>query len=155
MSDPAGAVSATPDGGFRLGLSNRERKVLLGMARELEELLGTSDPALERLFPDPHPDDAEAGKEYRALVGGDLLNQRRSSIEVLEQTIDEETLTPGQMEAWLLTVNDLRLVLGTKLDVTEDTNDAGLPPGDPRQPTFELYRYLTWLEWQIVEALEP
>jgi hypothetical protein len=48
-------------------------------------------------------------------------------------------------------VNDLRLVLGTRLDVTEDMDDIELD--DPRAPAFHVYHYLTYVLSEIVNAL--
>jgi len=47
----------------------------------------------------------------------------------------------------------MRLVLGTRLDVTDEMNERGVPPGDERAPRFDVYRYLTWLEWQLVDVM--
>src|SRR5262249_61101526 len=52
--------------------------------------------------------------------------------------------------AWLSTLNDVRLVIGTRLDVTEDTEDP--EPWDPRAPGYELHRWLTLLQELLVEA---
>ena len=48
-------------------------------------------------------------------------------------------------------VNDLRLVLGTKLDVSEDIDEV--EEDDPRFGAFEVYRVLSVVLSEIVEAL--
>ena len=58
-----------------------------------------------------------------------------------------------ELAAWLGVINDLRLVLGTRLEVTEEMNERGLPRDDPRSEAFDVYRYLTWFQWQLVEAM--
>jgi hypothetical protein len=50
-------------------------------------------------------------------------------------------------------INDLRLVLGTRLDVSEDMDLDALADDDPLTPAFALYGYLGWLQEQIVAAL--
>ncbi|MCL6568207.1 MAG: DUF2017 domain-containing protein [Meiothermus silvanus] len=57
-----------------------------------------------------------------------------------------------ELEAWLRVLNDLRLVLGTRLDVDETTLALGLDPRDPKAPDLALYGYLSWLQEQAVEA---
>jgi hypothetical protein len=55
----------------------------------------------------------------------------------------------------MLTVNSLRLVLGTLLDVTEDDAEPELDEDDPVSAQWNLYGWLGWLlEW-IVEAQTP
>jgi hypothetical protein len=49
-------------------------------------------------------------------------------------------------------LNDLRLVLGTRLDVTEEM-DFDLDPSDPSAAELAVYAYLSWLQEQLVEAL--
>jgi len=57
------------------------------------------------------------------------------------------------MAAWLAALNDLRLVLGTRLDVTEEMYERGVPEDDPRAASFAIYAYLGWLEEQVVDAM--
>lgn len=147
------AIERTSDGDFMLRLSPEERDVLRSLPTQLIEILGTDDPALRRLRPPAHPDDPEMETEYRELVGGELDHQRRRALEVMASTIDAERLDEEQITAWLTSLNDLRLVLGTRLDVTEDTYDEGIPERDPRAPAFAIYLYLGWLEEQVVAAL--
>jgi hypothetical protein len=146
-------VERTKKGDFRLRLSAEERDVLRALPPQLRDLLGTGDPALKRLSPPAHPDDPKKEAEYRELVGGELDAQRRRALEVMESTIEAERLDEEQISAWLAALNDLRLVLGTRLDVTEDMYEEGMAEDDRREPAFALYLYLGWLEEQIVAAL--
>jgi Domain of unknown function (DUF2017) len=140
-------------GRFRLRLTDEEREVLRALPRQLREILHTDDPSLRRLHPPAYQDDPEREAEYRRLVRDDLLGQRLQSLEVMEATIDAGTLDQEQMTAWLGAINDLRLVLGTRLEVTEEMYEEGIPEEDPRAPSFALYQYLGWLEEQVVAAL--
>ena len=139
-------------GGYRLRLPAEERDVLRGLPAQLRELLQTSDPSLERLFP-PAYDDTEADDEYGELVRGDLLEGKLAALEVVEQTVDADRLTEEQLEAWLGALESLRLVLGTKLDVSEATYEQEIDPHDPSAPVLALYGYLSWLQEQAVDAL--
>ena len=146
-------VRRTRRGDYRLKLEPQEREVFRHLVEELRELLGAEDPVLERLFPPGYADDPELAEQYRELVHSDLTAQRLAALQVVESTIEADALDDDQMGAWLTVLNDLRLVLGTRLDVTEEMGEEGLPPDDPRAAAFEIYRFLTWLEWQVVEVL--
>ena len=146
-------VKRTRRGDFRLQLPSAERDVLRSLPSQLRELLGTGDPALERLFPPAYADDPLAQADYRELTHQDLLSRKLTSIEVMEHTIDADRLDEEQLVAWLGAINDLRLVLGSRLDVTEAMYEKEMPDDDPRAPTYALYAYLGWLEEQVVEAL--
>jgi hypothetical protein len=140
-------------GGFRLRLSRQEREVLRSLPGQLREILETDDPAVRRLFPPAYQDDPERETEYRRLVHDELAAGHRKALEVMESTVDARRLDEDQLTAWLGALNDLRLVLGTRLDVTEDEYDVELSEDDPRAAAMALYHYLGWLEAQAVEAL--
>jgi Domain of unknown function (DUF2017) len=140
-------------GQYQLRLPPVERDLLRSLPGQLRAVLGTQDPALERLFPPAYRDDPEKEAEYRALVRDDLLNAKVGSLDVMAATIDAERLDEEQLLAWLGSINDLRLVLGTRLGVTEDLDPDALADDDPATPAFALYFYLGWLQEQVVEAL--
>jgi Domain of unknown function (DUF2017) len=141
-------------GEFRLRLPDDERELLQLLAGELRERVEDEPdhPDLKRLFPPAHADDAAAEAEYRRLVGRQLDDRRGSTLDTFRATIDRETLSVEEAEAWLSVLNDLRLVLGTRLDVTEEL-DWNVDPSDPRAAELGVYAYLSWLQEQLVEAL--
>jgi uncharacterized protein DUF2017 len=144
------------DGGVELRLSREERTLLVGLAAELRSLLEgeTGDPSLRRLFP-PAYDDEQDEDAYRALMGAELLDGRREALELLARSAEQERLSAGEADAWLRALNDLRLVLGTRLDVQEDTLLDELRPDDERATGLAIYGYLSWLQEQLVAALAP
>jgi hypothetical protein len=139
-------VKRTRSGRYQLHLSGVERDLLRSLPGQLNELLGTDDPSLRRLFPPAYTDDPIAESEYRGLVGDDLVASRRAALELMAATVDAGELDEAQLTGWLSALNDIRLVLGTQLDVQEDD-------GGRRGSEYEVYRYLTYLEEMVVEAL--
>ncbi len=106
-----------------------------------------------RLYPPAYvgQDNAKAEAEYRQMVGGVLENHHRQALETLVETADSETLSAEELNAWLAAVGTIRLVLGTRLDVSEDMAE---PEGeDPRLPEFALYQLLSVLQEAIIEVL--
>ena len=143
-------------GGVELRLSREERSLLAGVVAELRALLEgvPSDPSLRRLFP-PAYDEVEDEQAYRELMGGELLAGRLAALEVVAGTLDRERLDAEQADSWLRALNDLRLVLGTRLDVQEDTFADELRQDDPRAPALAIYAYLSWMQEQLIQALSP
>ena len=142
----------TRRGQFELHLPKVERDILRSLPDELRRVLSSDDPVLGRLFPAAYGDDVERSNEFDRLVRGDLMAKRMGSIEVMEATIDANRVDEDQLLAWLGAINDLRLVLGTRLEVTED-DPVEVPDDDPQVGAYALYYYLGWLEEQVVEAL--
>jgi len=140
-------------GDFELRIPHDERAVLRTLPAHLRDLLHSEDPALARLFPPGYADDPIRNAEYEQLVRDDLVAGKLSSVQIMEATLDAERVTEEELLAWLGAVNDLRLVLGTRLDVTEEFEIEQLSENDPEAPAYALYYYLGWLEEQVVEAL--
>ena len=145
-------IHRAADGELRLRLPLEERVVLRRVAARTRERLRDDDPALRRLFP-PAYDDAELESEYRELTRGQLTSEREQALELLEATVDNTGLSPDEADSWLRALNDVRLVLGTELDVTEDLDWDALDPDDARLPGLSLYAYVSWIQEQLVEAL--
>ena len=154
-----GPIKRTRRGEFELRLDPDERDILRALPDQLRNLIEnedpTSDPAMARLYPPAYEEDPIRNLEYERLAGDDLTSQRLSSIGAMEGSIDADRLTEDQLLAWLGVLNDLRLVLGTRLEITEETTEDDFAPGDPRASTFALYAYLTWLVGSIVDTLDP
>jgi len=146
-------VRRTRRGDFQLRLPAAERDLLRGLPGELRAFLGGDDPALARLSPPAYQEDPAREAEYREMVGDELAASRRRSLQIMESTIDASRLDQEQVLAWLGALNDLRLVLGTKLEVTEEMYEEESSPSDPNASAFAVFVYLGWLEEQIVEAL--
>jgi hypothetical protein len=138
---------------YRVRLPEEERSLLRSLAEELRSLLSasTDDHLVRRLFPVAYHDDAERDHEYQALVRDELLDRRLATIEVLEATADATEVDGDQLAAWMAVINDLRLVLGTKLDVDEDMEPVDLD--DPDAPALAVYEYLGYLLHEVVDAL--
>ncbi|WP_326697736.1 DUF2017 domain-containing protein [Streptomyces sp. NBC_01754] len=133
-----------------------------------------ADPALARLFPDAYGDQdeelREASAEFRRFTEVDLRGRKREDALVVVRTLDtlqpaaEEravlTLDPEDCRHWLGTLNDLRLTIGARLEVSgEDEGQGGslyrLPDSDPRKPMVMAYLWLGALQETLVETLMP
>lgn len=134
-------------------LPARERELLRSLPAQLRELLDEDDPALERLFPPAYPGDEEADEEFGRLTRRELVAGKHRALAVVEETAGAERLDDEQLAAWVGALNDLRLVLGTRLGVTEDLYATVPSPRDPRAPELALFGYLTWLQEQAVQVL--
>jgi Domain of unknown function (DUF2017) len=154
-------VRRAGDGGFDLRIPADERDILRSVGPRLREVLvdrATSiepgeDEAVDRLFPEAYPDDEELQAEFRLLAHDQLLESHLGALAVLEETVDADRLDEEQLLAWMRALNHVRLVLGVRLEVTEDRDDWPRSPRDPRAAAFAVYDYLTYLQGEIIEAL--
>jgi hypothetical protein len=145
-------VARTREGRYRVRLSDDERELLRVLPARLRAVLEEDDPGLIRLFPPAYADDPTADAEYRRLVRNGLVDGKRAALLELERTAEAETLDEDELGAWLGALESLRLALGTKLDVTEETY-AMFDPDHPDAPELALYGWLSWLQEEVVHAL--
>jgi hypothetical protein len=126
---------------------------------DIEESAETpDDPALARLLPDGYRDDDDAAAEFRRFTQSDIRHSKHAAVDTLLGTLPEDggriRLTDEEATAWVGALNDLRLVLGTRLDVSEDTEPfGGLPTDDPAAAPYAVYHWLTGLQDDLVNAL--
>jgi hypothetical protein len=143
----------TPEGGVSVALAPYERDVLRELAAAVRFLVAehADAPELRRLFPPAH-DDAELQAEYSELTSAQLKRGREHALDVIQETVDHEVLSADEADAWLRALNDVRLVLGSRLDVTEDFDWEELDPSDPRAPDLAAYAFSSWIQEQLVQA---
>ena len=116
------------------------------------------DPVLARLFPDAYREDEGAASEFRRYTEAGLRETKRAAAETVLRTLGEGGkvyLDAEQSQAWLRALNDLRLALGTRLDITEETLEQmrSFDWDDPRNAGYAAYDWLTYLQESLVRAL--
>ena len=120
------------------------------LVSQLREVLNDpDDPGTRRLFPSAYPDDPERDLEYSLLAHSELTDRRLAAIEVVEQTLDATNISDEQHAAWIQSVNAVRLILGTRLDVDEE-EELEIDSDDPDAPLRQYYAYLGWVLENLV-----
>jgi hypothetical protein len=150
-------VRRTRKGEFLVRLTVSEREAIRSVPGMLRELLldadPATDPALKRLFPSAYMDDPERSMEFDHMVHDDLLAQRMAAVDTMERTIEADRLSEDEVTAWLATINDVRLMLGVRLEVTESSTPLDFEGDDARAGSYAVYAFLSWLEEDVVSAL--
>jgi hypothetical protein len=162
----AGAFKRVGRDRVRVRLAQDELAVLRGLPDQLRTVLGgdEDEPVNRRLFPPAYLDvaDIERDVEYRRLMHDDLVREKLANLDLVTGSLERSStsvrrwtveLTDEEAAAWLGVINDLRLALGVRLDITEDY-DGDIDDTDPRAPAFRLLSYLGWLEEQLLDALQ-
>ena len=151
-------------GGEEIGarLEPAEARIVALLLDQLEQLLTAEsddvagDPVITRLLPPGHRSDPELAADYRELTESALRAGKADDLATVRASLPPDggtvRLDPEQATAWLRTSNDLRLALGTRLDVQEDTE----PPEDlasEEGQQLAVYYWLTGLQGSLVDAL--
>ena len=157
LPPPAGGTAAVPSDAELSALTGLGTDLGTGFGDEADSPPAPSDPALARLLPDAYRDDDRAAGEFRRLTESSLRRDKVSSAERLLAALPadgpgEVRLDPETTEAWLATINDVRLALGTRLEVTEEMPEPD--PEDPDAPAYVVYLWLTELQGVLIEVAD-
>lgn len=132
-----------------------------------------TDPVVLRLFPDAYRDDDESAAEFRRFTERGLREAKAEAAAVVLASLaaigpveSDDPLDSGgekarlnldadEAQAWLRTLTDLRLALGTRLGVEEGDEEHwhALADDDPRRHIHDVYAWLGWVQETLVRAL--
>jgi hypothetical protein len=154
-SDSDSAAPPVPAGPHARLPSDAELAALTGFGGADRER--PDDPALARLLPDAYRDDPGAAGEFRRLTETSLRRDKVAAAERLLAALPargagDVRLDADSTESWLSTINDVRLALGTRLEVTEEMAEPD--PEDPDAPAYVVYLWLTELQGVLIEVAE-
>ncbi len=137
----------------------RSFQALPGRLRRLIERPDMGDKITQRLFPRA-ADDPQLDRELRELIADDLRAKKLQHLTEVENMLagikgfrKHLELTPSQIEHWLMFINDMRLLLGTALDITEDGWSQKINPLFPPSEEWALMLYLSWLQTLILDQV--
>lgn len=158
-------------------LLHNEKAVAATERDPLEALLDFSgpttepeDPVLRRLFPNAYRGDEEAAGEFRRFTEGALRDGKARAAATVIDVLEEAGLPPEPTEeditidveldqetalVWMRSFTDLRLALGTRLEVEEGDEDYwySLPDEDPRAQAHHIYEWLGFLQETLVSSV--
>lgn len=158
-----GPVTRLDATSYSLNIDASDRTTLNGLLDQLRDVLmhEPSSDIARRLFPAAYHQDEQHEQEYQRLMRDELLSSRLASLSLTASLLEREmnsdsiVLSGDELDALMRSINSLRLVLGTLLDVDEDEFEAHLAEDDPAYGQYQLYSYLGWLlDWIVTVQTE-
>jgi hypothetical protein len=148
-----------PGGSARLILDREETDVIRQLTGEMRALISApldpSDSVYERLFPRALEDDAEEAK-YRDLIGDELVKHKLEALDAVSTALGSRgtdvTLEGEALHQWLSCLTDMRLAIGTRLDVDEDRMSAAFDTRDPDSAALAVLHWLGWIQDGVIQA---
>ena len=113
------------------------------------------EPAVALLFPTAYSDDEEAAAEFRRFTEPALRHRKVDAAQVMVHLLQQDgeaNLNRDQAAAVLAALNDLRLILGTRLGIGQEQDGQEQDQHEP-DPGHDLYDYLTYLQGTLVHAI--
>ena len=118
----------------------------------------SDDPAVARLLPDAY-DDPDDARDFRRFTENDLRQSKMQHAMTVVEEIERsgEKVAVTSTDSWLGLLNDARIAIGTRIQISEDNHEelAGLPDDDPRSGLFHVYDWLTFLQESLVRCMAP
>ena len=118
----------------------------------------SDDPAVARLLPDAY-DDPDDARDFRRFTENDLRQSKMQHAMTVVEEIERsgEKVAVTSTDSWLGLLNDARIAIGTRIQISEDNHEelAGLPDDDPRSGLFHVYDWLTFLQESLVRCMDP
>lgn len=136
-------------------------------ADDLEAMVGLAsgerptDPAVLRLLPDASADDPEVSTEFRRLTEHDIRESKLANLRTALFTLGRTgrvELDKDQTQAWSMALNDVRLVLATRLGIATDADMEELNADNDNLDeatamSVQVYDFLTWAQEHITSIL--
>jgi hypothetical protein len=170
------------DNAYLANFTEAEREVLVNLTEQIIELLAErvdhhnddplaamvgitahdtppDDEVLLRLLPNAYADQVDAS-EFRRYTESTLRQKKQAH--ALAMRMHLKAAVDGVVEldhdsanAWLGAMNDVRLALGVRLKVEENTHQELelLAPDDPLRGVYAVYSWLGWLQESLIDAL--
>lgn len=151
--------------GVRVRLRDYEADVFVHWLDDLRRIIDDPESlgpeVVRRLQPTAHPDDPLAEDDYQQLNAPFLEDERRAALAHMQTTIEQGRLGDGSIraqitaddaEAWLISINYLRLAFGTALGIEADV-DPDIAPNDPMFPILIAYAQLSYMLEELLDAM--
>ncbi len=153
------AIATAPGGGVMVELPGELRALLRSVARQMQDVLTDDEyadsPLLARLLPQAVMDDPLEALGFEQLMGKAIHDGKIEAAKVLEATAGNERLTEEETLAWLRSLNDVRLMLGTHLNVSEDVDIETFMRDPATEHAAIVYVALSELVDLLVRAADP
>ena len=153
------AITTGVKGGVNVDLPPDIRELLASLAKQRVELIddpgSADDPGMARLFPPASVDDPMEALGFEQLMGEALRAGKRESAAVLRATATATHLNAEETLAWMRCLNDIRLLLGTRLNVQEDADVESILSDPLSEQAAVMYIALSELVEMLSRAADP
>jgi hypothetical protein len=147
--------------GVHVVFEEYETDLLRALMDEMRTLLSAdiprSDRVIQRLFPQAY-ESADDERAYREMTGDDLTSAKLEALATVAKALGDAgpaaiDIPDDELGVWLSLLTDLRLALGTRLEVTEERMDAEIDPADADAPAWSVLHWLGYVQETILQEL--
>ena len=152
-------ITTSYGGGVDVDLPRDLRELLASLAKQLTELINdpeaARDPGVVRLFPPASVDDPLEALGFEQLMGEALRAGKLEAAAVLRATAEATHLSGEETLAWMRSLNDIRLVIGSRLDIQDDSDVEAMFADPLLEQAAVVYVALSELVEMLARAADP
>lgn len=137
---------------FELDLHPQIRQLLMDLRDMTISHIEEGSPVTKRIYPTAYQNSPEMEMDFKKLTRDALTDHHRQNLAVFQSTLSKSKLDEVEALAWMGALNDMRLILGTALDIQEDQNVPS--EDDPNYEGYVVYDLLTYLQGVLIEELQ-
>ncbi len=137
---------------FRIDLPLQVRQLLIDMKELALTHVEENSPASRRIFPVAYENSPEMEMDFSQLTREPLTRHHRETLEMFGSSLSNSEITEDEALAWMNALNDMRLILGTALDIDEER--AAPDENDPNYEGYVVYDLLTYLQGALIEEIQ-
>ncbi|MDA8080109.1 MAG: DUF2017 family protein [Actinomycetota bacterium] len=149
---PSREIRRISEDSFRLDLHPQVRQLLLDLKEMTLSHVEDNSPVARRIFPVAYQNSPEMEMDFQQLTREPLTNHHRHNLTIFERTLSRSELNQLEALAWMSALNDMRLILGTALDLSED--EVTPAEDDPNYEGYVVYNLLTYLQGVLIEEVQ-
>ncbi len=139
-------------GRFEIDLHPQIRQLLLDLKEMTLSHVEEASPTAKRIYPVAYQSSPEMEMDFERLTREPLTDRHRQNLNIFEGSLSKSELSEDEALAWIGALNDMRLVLGTALDIAEDQETPD--EDDPNYDGYVVYDLLTYLQGMLIDEMQ-
>jgi hypothetical protein len=113
------------------------------------------DEVVFRLLPDAYLEDEPSNNDFRKFTEQSLRDEKLAAANHVLASLPTSDapieILQSDTDVWLKALNDVRLALGTRLEITEDAVAVD-DSDEEKNGLLDVYDWLTWLQGSLLET---
>ncbi|MCL5077540.1 MAG: DUF2017 domain-containing protein [Actinobacteria bacterium] len=145
-------IEKVGDDRFKIELADQVRQLLLDLKEMTLTHVVSESPIAKRIFPTAYNNSPEMELDFEKLTREPLMNHHQENLSLFERSLFKNEINQEEVLAWISALNNMRLILGTALDIQEDQE---IPKEtDPNYEGYLVYDLITYLQGALIEEIQ-
>ena len=147
-------ITHVTNGSYKIELTDWQIQLFRNLVGEVNGIISDgNNPLGNLLFPIAYRNDRDANSEFNLLIKDDLQESHLSALKILEEIPEVGEVSEETLIKVMQAINILRLVLGSRLEITDEDVSIEIAEDDPDRSLWLMYHLLGENLSRIVDSL--